>query len=235
MIEVSNIDFLRGRTAKDLLQKPMTPVVKVISTANDQSLRVKIVYIATSDTDDYDQVLCDEVVDEIPEGVVEFDLTCALPNLAQIPKKYLLGVTSVVAVFYTPEGKEFARIGYFVNVEYPGVYIREVEAASPTFPEQDLEESSDLENPEGLKNPENPEGLEEQEEAEEGEGEPTAPEGTCFLSPEEFSAMEIDYAKVEAEVLEPPLVTFFSEAWEPELKEDDPAFALVGEEPEELS
>lgn len=229
MIEVNNINFLNGNAPTDLLRRPMRPVVQVVSTKSNQALHIKITYVATTVTDIYDQVLCEETVEEIPEGVVEFDLECKVPDLSLVPREYLLGLTSIILVFSTPERKEFARIGYFVKVDYPGVQIREEEPA----PEADAFESASEDLLEGAYVSGEDANEAQQEEAEEGEAELQLEDGVVYCTPEEFAAMSIDIAKIEAELLEPPLVTLFGEAWAcTELESNGATAAAVGEPPE---
>jgi len=233
MIEVQNVDFLGGKDPKNLLREEMTPVVRILSEQDGQSMRVRVVYLATSKDTEYDQILCDETVENIPEGVVEFDLPCKMPEISKIPKEYILGLTSIVVICYTKEGKEFARVGYFVKVDYPGVHIEEKDSASENEEEEMGECDKDSED-EKNSEPEDEESdalsadkneyesteseAEEAEEAKEGEEEVEAIEKKDgkeveVMSLEEFCKMEIDYQKVEAQLLEPPLVTIFTEAW----------------------
>lgn len=229
MIEVNNINFLNGNAPTALLEHPMRPVIQVVSTKDNQILHIKITYVATTVTDIYDQVLCEETVEEIPEGVVEFDLECKIPDLSKIPREYLLGLTSIILVFSTPEGKEFARIGYFVKVDYPGVQIREEEQMPETDAfegeSEDLLEGACVSGEDANETP--------QEEAEEGEAYVQVEDGVIYCTPEEFAAMGIDIAKIEAEVLEPPLVTLFGEAWaSAELESNRTTATAISETPE---
>lgn len=226
MIEVCNVDFLNSKDPKRVLKEAIELVFRITSTQENQRMRVKAIYIGTPAKDDYDQLLCDEVVENIPKGVVEFDLECAAPDLEKIPQKYLLDLKSLVIICYTEEEEEFTRIGYFVKVRYPGVQIKETDLAEEAEEEEDdaAEEACEESDEEGdeevsreLDSEEVDEELDESEEEDSGLGtdeeEEPVESGIQLLTPDEFDAMEIDLQHIEAEIVEPPLVTVFSNVW----------------------
>lgn len=85
-----------------------------------------IQYIGDVQTDDYDQVICHEIVGPIPKGKVGFSLETQPINLELIPQKQLFGITSILIIAKYNE-QQFARIGYFVNISYPGIDMKELE------------------------------------------------------------------------------------------------------------
>lgn len=237
MIEVHNVEFPGTKDRNDILCKDVVVVVRIFSDKESQSMGIKVIYIATSLTDAYDQVLCKEKIEEIPEGVVEFDLTFSPPDLSKIPKEHLLGLTSIVVVCSTPEGKEFTRIGYFVKVEYPGIYIKEedivADESSVNMIDQVEDEMNELDESEELN--ESSESNQSSQSNQANNLSDEIPEGCTILTPAEFANTEIDLSKIQAQLLEPPLVTLFSEAWAEtpsNLQEEGAPFTSAAEMPE---
>ncbi|KAI5171732.1 hypothetical protein NEFER03_1037 [Nematocida sp. LUAm3] len=255
MIEVKNIDIHNESESKEVLQKSIVATVRIICTKENTSMRIKVVYGVSVNTDLHDQILYDETAEEIPSGLVEFSLECNSPDVSKIPREHLVGVSTLMFIFYTPDDKMFSRIGYFVRVEYPGVYVKEIEAFQDRseeeasvnmIEEEDLmkdedneeqaEDNGEAEEDENEGEEENEENRDDEEEAEEaGEAEAEEmPEGVIAVTPEEFSRMDIDLSKATGTLLEPPLITLFSEAWYTELNDNNSKFTSAFEEPEDL-
>ncbi|KAI5167427.1 hypothetical protein NEIG_00853 [Nematocida sp. ERTm5] len=247
MIEVNYIDFYaNGNTPTDILKKKMCPTICLSSTKPDAVLKIEVVYSVSSSNTDYDQILCSETVENIPAGVVEFELETEIPNLSKIPREHLLGLASILFLFYTAEGQQFVRVGYFVKIDYPGIQIIETpreyqedafeiddiecssDAAEERSQEAEPEEKQEAAGKEEEKSLEQDEASAEQEaaeddvsieaeEAEEAKKEDIKPEGVhdgiLFVTEENFKTMDLDMEKIEGQVLDPPLVTVFTEAW----------------------
>ncbi|KAI5132429.1 histone chaperone ASF1 [Nematocida ausubeli] len=246
MIEVNFIDiFANGGTPTDILKKKMTPTVCISSAKPNAALKVEVVYSISSSNTDYDQILCSETVENIPAGMVEFDLETEIPDLSKIPREQLLGLASILFLFYTEDGHQFVRVGYFVKIDYPGVQLIETprEYQEDAFELEEIEYSSEgaqaeeaeqmvekeamqpigteenAEKEEDSQEQENPEddvsiGAEEAEEANKEEIKPEGVhDGILFITEENFKAMDIDMSKIEGQILDPPLVTVFTEAW----------------------
>ncbi|KAH9386345.1 histone chaperone ASF1 [Nematocida major] len=236
MIEVCFIDiFANGGSAADVFKKKMMPTVRVSSTEANASLKVCVVYSVSSADTDYDQVLCSEVVEGIDAGIAEFDLETEIPDLEKIPREHLIGLGSILFLFSTKDGQQFARVGYFVKVDYPGIHIIEeprssleneavfelegldCTGSSEENESQERAAKKKLEGAEGEKDQEDDVSIE-AEEAEEGneEGEIKTEgmhDGVLFVTEKNFMKMELDASKIEGTVLCPPLVTVFTEAW----------------------
>lgn len=227
MIEVTNVTL---PSEKKALTSPLVPTVRIASTEEGESLRVKIVYVGSPSSDEYDQVICDETVEDIPKGIVEFELECTVPEIEKIPLEYLIGVTSIIVVFYNKEGLEFARIGYFLKVEYPGLEVaKEQEEAFSDETSEDVDEDASGGVNEDVNEGEENELLQEEsnelgqeENGDHGEltqdedaeaARAAAGDGVLRVSKEDLEHISIDISKLEVEVLEPPLVTIFTEAW----------------------
>lgn len=78
-----------------------------------------IIYSGDPEVDEYDQILCEELVGPIPAGKVGFELETNVVDFDKIPPESLFGVTSLILVGKYND-QEFLRAGFFVNVEYPG-------------------------------------------------------------------------------------------------------------------
>lgn len=66
---------------------------------------------------EHDQVLDSLLVGPIPVGVNKFVFEAESPDLKRIPSSDILGVT-VILLTCSYDGREFVRVGYYVNNEY---------------------------------------------------------------------------------------------------------------------
>jgi hypothetical protein len=66
---------------------------------------------------EHDQVLDSLLVGPIPVGVNKFLFVADPPDLTRIPASEILGVT-VILLSCSYDGREFVRVGYYVNNEY---------------------------------------------------------------------------------------------------------------------
>lgn len=66
---------------------------------------------------EYDQELDSLLVGPIPVGVNKFIFEADAPDLKRIPTSEILGVT-VILLTCSYDGREFVRVGYYVNNEY---------------------------------------------------------------------------------------------------------------------
>ena len=66
---------------------------------------------------EYDQELDSLLVGPIPVGVNKFIFEADPPDLKRIPTSEILGVT-VILLTCSYDGREFVRVGYYVNNEY---------------------------------------------------------------------------------------------------------------------
>ena len=79
---------------------------------------------------DHDQELDSLLVGPIPVGVNKFIFEADPPKLSQIPMSEILGVT-VILLTCSYDGREFVRVGYYVNNEYDS---EELNAEPPAKP-----------------------------------------------------------------------------------------------------
>lgn len=82
---------------------------------------------------EHDQELDSLLVGPIPVGVNKFIFEADPPNLRRIPTSEILGVT-VILLTCSYDGREFVRVGYYVNNEYDS---DELNAEPPAKPDID--------------------------------------------------------------------------------------------------
>jgi histone chaperone ASF1 len=71
----------------------------------------------TGHSDEHDQELDSLLVGPIPVGVNKFIFEADPPDTSRIPDAEILGVT-VILLTCAYDGREFVRVGYYVNNEY---------------------------------------------------------------------------------------------------------------------
>ena len=71
----------------------------------------------TITSDEHDQELDSLLVGPIPVGVNKFIFEADPPDTSRIPDAEILGVT-VILLTCAYDGREFVRVGYYVNNEY---------------------------------------------------------------------------------------------------------------------
>lgn len=93
-------------------------------------LEWKLTYVGSATSDQYDQELDTLLVGPIPVGVNKFIFEADAPETKRIPDAEVLGVT-VVLLTCAYDGREFVRVGYYVNNEYEA---EELNADPPAKP-----------------------------------------------------------------------------------------------------
>ncbi|KAL0265903.1 UNVERIFIED_CONTAM: hypothetical protein PYX00_011620 [Menopon gallinae] len=79
-----------------------------------------VVYSGDARCEDYDQKICSMLVGPIPAGKIGFVLETDPVNVSLINPKQIFGVTSVI-IIGKYKSQQFLRIGYILNVRYPGI------------------------------------------------------------------------------------------------------------------
>jgi histone chaperone ASF1 len=82
-----------------------------------RSISQFIVALLTLPSSEYDQELDSLLVGPIPIGVNKFLFEADPPNLSKVPPSEIIGVT-VILLTCSYDGREFVRVGYYVNNEY---------------------------------------------------------------------------------------------------------------------
>jgi hypothetical protein len=80
-------------------------------------LEWKLTYVGSATSDQYDQELDSLLVGPIPVGVNKFVFEADSPDIKRIPDAEIIGVT-VILLTCAYDGREFVRVGYYVNNEY---------------------------------------------------------------------------------------------------------------------
>ncbi|KAK8041408.1 histone chaperone ASF1 [Apiospora phragmitis] len=96
----------------------------------EKDLEWKLTYVGSATSDQYDQELDSLLVGPIPVGVNKFVFEAEAPDTKRIPDADVLGVT-VVLLTCSYDGREFIRVGYYVNNEYE---TEELNADPPAKP-----------------------------------------------------------------------------------------------------
>ncbi|KAL7797244.1 histone chaperone ASF1 [Trichoderma ceciliae] len=96
----------------------------------EKDLEWKLTYVGSATSDQYDQELDSLLVGPIPVGVNKFLFEAEAPNTTRIPDADILGVT-VILLTCAYDGREFVRVGYYVNNEYDS---EELNAEPPAKP-----------------------------------------------------------------------------------------------------
>ncbi|KAI5286699.1 Histone chaperone asf1 [Ascosphaera aggregata] len=95
-----------------------------------KDLEWKITYVGSATSSEYDQELDSLLVGPIPVGVNKFIFEADPPDMKRIPASEILGVT-VILLTCSYDGREFVRVGYYVNNEYDDPSLNENPPAVP--------------------------------------------------------------------------------------------------------
>lgn len=87
-------------------------------------LEWKLTYVGSSRSLEHDQELDSILVGPVPVGVNKFVFTADPPSPELIPASELVSVT-VILLSCSYDGREFVRVGYYVNNEYDNEELRE--------------------------------------------------------------------------------------------------------------
>ncbi|SCU87753.1 LADA_0E05952g1_1 [Lachancea dasiensis] len=89
-----------------------------------KDLEWKLTYVGSSRSLEHDQELDSILVGPVPVGVNKFLFTADPPSPELIPASELVSVT-VILLSCSYDGREFVRVGYYVNNEYDNEELRE--------------------------------------------------------------------------------------------------------------
>jgi len=115
-IIVTNVD-VQDNPAKFLDPFKFNITFEVIPPGIKDELEWKLIYVGSADDSNCDQELDSVFVGPVSVGRNMFTFEAPAPDPTKIPKHDLLGVT-VVLLTCSYKGKEFIRVGYYVNNEY---------------------------------------------------------------------------------------------------------------------
>lgn len=81
-------------------------------------LEWKVIYVGSAESEEHDQVLDSAFVGPVVPGTFKFTMEAPAPDPDKIPAADIVGVTALLLTG-SYKGKEFVRVGYYVNNEYP--------------------------------------------------------------------------------------------------------------------
>ncbi|KXJ89451.1 ASF1 like histone chaperone-domain-containing protein [Microdochium bolleyi] len=96
----------------------------------EKDLEWKLTYVGSATSTQYDQELDSLLVGPVPVGVNKFVFEADPPKAASIPSSEVLGVT-VILLTCAYDGREFIRVGYYVNNEYETAELNADPPAQP--------------------------------------------------------------------------------------------------------
>ncbi|EXJ80237.1 histone chaperone ASF1 [Capronia coronata CBS 617.96] len=97
-----------------------------------EDLEWKLTYVGSATSAEHDQELDSLLVGPIPIGVNKFIFEADPPNLSRLPPSEIIGVT-VILLTCSYDGREFVRVGYYVNNEYDSEELNAEPPAKPIF------------------------------------------------------------------------------------------------------
>ncbi|KAF7519465.1 hypothetical protein PCG10_009995 [Penicillium crustosum] len=97
-----------------------------------KDLEWKLTYVGSATSSEYDQELDSLLVGPIPVGVNKFIFEADAPDVKRIPTSEMLGVT-VILLTCSYDGREFVRVGYYVNNEYDSEELAAEPPAKPVI------------------------------------------------------------------------------------------------------
>ena len=95
-------------------------------------LEWKLTYVGSATSAEHDQELDSLLVGPIPIGVNKFIFEADPPNLSRLPSSEIIGVT-VILLTCSYDGREFVRVGYYVNNEYDSEELNNEPPAKPVI------------------------------------------------------------------------------------------------------
>ncbi|GAX83473.1 hypothetical protein CEUSTIGMA_g10898.t1 [Chlamydomonas eustigma] len=99
----------------------------------ESDLEWKMTYVGSADDDSQDQLLDSVLVGPVLQGNYKFVFEGNAPDHNKINEEDILGVT-VVLLTCSYKGKEFIRIGYYVNNDYSDEELKENPPSKPNIP-----------------------------------------------------------------------------------------------------
>ncbi|KAJ1675966.1 Histone chaperone asf1 [Spiromyces aspiralis] len=130
VINITNINILNN-PVHFLESYQLEITFECLSELKDD-LEFRLIYVSSADDKQLDQELDSLLVGPIPVGVNKFIFEADPPSIEKIPKEELLGVT-VILLTCSYKGKEFVRVGYYVNNEYQDEELRESPPEKPVI------------------------------------------------------------------------------------------------------
>lgn len=110
-----------------------------------------VTYFGDAYSDSHDQNICHNTIGPLQTGKLYFELETSPIDLTKIPIKTLFGLTTILIVGKF-KGEQFIRIGYVVDVSYPGINNEDLidsEEEAIDIPEEEEEAENEEELSDG--------------------------------------------------------------------------------------
>ncbi|BFU20651.1 anti-silencing protein, putative [Entamoeba histolytica HM-1:IMSS-B] len=91
-----------------------------VSEQLQEDIGIKVIYVGSSFSNEYDQILEDIAVGPLSVGLNKFTITTGPIDMSKLPDDEILGNT-LILISASYKDKEFCRIGYYVNNEFEGI------------------------------------------------------------------------------------------------------------------
>jgi histone chaperone ASF1 len=111
-------------TQIDLVNNPAAftdPIIMDVQyeclSALKDDLEWQLIYVGSANSSEHDQVLDSALVGPVFAGKYKFRMEAPAPDPSKVPVADLVGVTALLLTC-SYKGKEFVRVGYYVNNEY---------------------------------------------------------------------------------------------------------------------
>jgi histone chaperone ASF1 len=108
----------------------------------NDDVEFEIFYFGDAYSDNHDQKICHSVIGPLETGKLCFDLDTTPIDLTKVPIKTLFGLTTILIVGKF-KGEQFIRIGYVVDVRYPGIDSEKLMENDDIIENEEEEELSD--------------------------------------------------------------------------------------------
>ncbi|ORD93892.1 ASF1 [Enterospora canceri] len=125
IIQLKNVRFDTNKTYKYTDNLKFNIDLDVKNDIEDD-IKVEVIYFGSYGSEEDEQVLVSAAVGPLKQGGLTFEIETEKPiELHKIPLKALFGLNTFL-VSLTYKESEFARVGFVVNVTYPGVNENEL-------------------------------------------------------------------------------------------------------------
>lgn len=108
----------------------------------NEDVEFEVIYFGDAYSDNHDQKICHNVIGPLEAGKLYFELETSAIDLTKIPIKTLFGLTTILIVGKF-KGEQFIRIGFVVDVRYPGISSEKLVDSDDAATNGDAEEDEE--------------------------------------------------------------------------------------------
>lgn len=145
---MAKLELIKVETDTNKTYKPTDSFVFKLTFNNQEyigeDVEFEVLYFGDAYSENHDQKIGYNVIGPLDAGKLCFELETSPIDLTKIPIKTLFGLTTVLLVGKF-RGEQFIRIGYVVNVRYPGIDSKQLVDSDEGYfeDEEELEEAAD--------------------------------------------------------------------------------------------